>query len=169
MNEQKIKSEITNMRNKTFKEIEAILRKFDFNDQNMIASFVASLCGVDVADMLSVTHHANISQARWMYWYAQRYYTHDTYQRISERTMLDGHSFSLECICRDITKIMAIIESDDVWRRRWVVTKRMLKLLNDPMDYQPNDFSYNSQKYKVMLQVPRGTKENVEVEVVESK
>lgn len=164
-----IKQEISNMRNKSFKEIEAILRKFDYDSQDMISSFVASLCDVDIADMLSVTHNTQIAQARWLYWYTIRYFTHDTYKTISERTRLDGHSFTPENVGVCISKMSSLIETDDAWKRRWLLTKRMVRLLYDPHDYALSDFAYNSQRYKLMLQVPKGMKGNIEIEITEEK
>lgn len=169
INEKTMKSEIDSLRNKSFKEIEKILRRYDYNEQDMIATFVASLCDVDVADMLSVTNNAQISQARWLYWFALRYYTHDTYQSISERTKMDGHAFASAGIGVCIGKMSDLIETDDVWKRRWVVTRRMIRLMSDPNDYQLNDFSYNSQKYKLMLTVPKGMKGNIEIELNEKE
>ncbi len=164
------KKELAEMRSKTFKEIEEILRRYDYNEQDMIGSFVASLCDVDYADMLSASNNSHIAQARWLYWYAMRYFTHDTYYRISERTQLDGHRFTPESIGVCITKISALIEEDSVWKRRWVMTKRMIRLLQDPHDYQHSDFTNPMpMKYKLLLQVPKGESKNIEIEVVEQK
>lgn len=167
MNENAMKKEINSLREKSFKEIEKILGRYNFDEQDMIASFVASLCDVEVSDMLSVTNNTQIAQARWLYWFALRYYTHDTYQTISERTKLDGHAFAAAGIGMCITKMSNLIEQDDVWKRRWVVTRRMMRLLGDPHDYQLSDFAYNSQKYKLLLQVPKGEGNRVEVNVEE--
>lgn len=154
---------------KSFKEIEVILRRMDYDTQDMVSSFVASICNVDVADMLSSSNNLHLAQSRSLYWYAMRYLTKDTYQRISERSKLDGHAFSPESIAISIPKMTELIENDSVWKRRWVIVRRMLNLLQDPQNYNVSDFTNPSpQKYKILLQVPSGTRDDFEVSVVES-
>lgn len=168
-NEIQIKQEVANMRNKTFQEIETILRRYNYNDQDMLASFVSAICDVDYADMLSASNATHIAQARWLYWMALRYMTHDTYQRISERTQFDGHKFAPEGIGVGITKITNIIEEDETWKRRWLTTKRMIKLLTDPHDYPLNDFTVcNQEKKQLRIQVPKGELDKYDISIVES-
>lgn len=167
--ETKIKSEVSAMQKKTFAEIEEILRRYNYNEQDMIGSFVASICDVDYADMLSANNKSHVAQARWLYWMALRYFTRETYQRISERTTFDGHRFAPEGIGICITKMTELTETDEMWKRRWLTTKRMIKILRDPHDYQNSDFMYsgNQMRHKLFLQVPEGEAENYEVEIVE--
>lgn len=166
--DQEIKREWMDLRSKSFKEIERVLRKYDYDTQDMLASFVASICNVDVADMLSSCDKLHIAQSRWLFWYAMRYVTHETYERIAERTMICGNRFSSRAVGAGITKMNGMIDTNDEWKQRWMVIKRMVKLKEDPMSYYENDFSNpNPQKYKIMLQVPKALKGRVEVSIKE--
>lgn len=168
--ERTIQTEIKAVEDNTFQKIERVLNQCDYNGQDMIASFVASLCDVDVADMLSVSNDRYISMSRALYWYALRYYTHDSYQRISERTKIDGHCFNKDGIGIAITKISSVLETDALWRKRWIMIRRMIRLLCDAHDYPLSDFANPMpQKYKIYLQVPKGDKDNFEVEITEAK
>lgn len=168
--ENEIRKEWLDLRDKSFSEIEYVLRKYDFNAQDMLASFVASICGIDLAEMLSSSEKLHLAQSRWLYWYALRYMTHDTYERISERTMLGGCRFSPRAVGFGITKMGRMIDSEDVWKGRWMVIKRMIKLSQDPMSYYENDFSNPMpEKYKLMLRVPKSIKDKVEVVIQEEQ
>lgn len=166
--EKDFKDELSCLRRSTFKDIELVLRNYDYVSQDMLAGFVAAICDVDECDMLSSNDNAYVSQVRRFYWFALRYMTHDTYQRISERTALSGCRFTKDGIRKGIEAMGAIIENEPVWTGRWVVTKKMIKLMQDPHSYQINDFSATMpRKYKLTLCVPKEYKENVEVEIKE--
>ena len=72
-NDNEIKNEWGDLRKKSFKEIEMVLRKYDYDAQTMVASFCASICNVDVADMLSPSDNLYVKQTRWLYMFAIRY------------------------------------------------------------------------------------------------
>lgn len=166
--ENEFKKELLDLRRSTFKEIELVLKNYDYVSQDMLSSFVAAICDVDECDMLSSNDNAYISQTRRFYWYALRYMTHDTYQRISERTVLSGCRFTKDGIRKGIEMMSSMIESDPLWTGRWIITKKMIKLLQDPHSYQINDFSAPMpQKYKLSLSIPKEWKENVEIEIKE--
>lgn len=165
-NDKEIRQEFRSLKEKSFKEIEAVLRRYDYNAQTMLASFVASICDVDIADMLTSSGNTYITQCRALFWYAYRYMTHETHERISERTVLDGCRFTAETVRLSCSKIYTLIEENDMWRGRWLVTKRMIRLWQDPHDYYESDnVNPMPQKYKIFLRVPK----NAEVEIKKDK
>lgn len=161
--------QLLSMRDMSFKQIETILRNFNYDEQDMLQSFVAWICDVDVADMLSQSMKSELVKARYLYWYALRTMTGETYQKISERTVFDGFIFSKTGIRQGCESISEIIETNNIWKNRWIRVRRFIKLLADPHDYNLSEFAYNSQKYKLMLTVPKGMKENVEIELNEKE
>lgn len=165
-NDKEIKEDLKNLRCKSFQEIEYVLRKYDYNAQDMLSSFVASVCDIDIADMLTTGNQPYAAQARWLFWNAYRYMTHETYERISERTILDGCKFTSESVRTGIFKIQQLIEEDDTWKGRWLIIKRMIKLWRNPHDYYDSDNSNPMpMKYKVTMRVPQ----NIEVEIKKEK
>lgn len=162
--EKDYRKEWVNLQECSFKEIELVLRNYDYDSQNMLASFVASICDVDVADMLSASDNAYVSQVRWLYWYALRYMTQDSYQRISERTMLGGCKFTKDGIRKGCEKMNVLIETDDAWLKRWIVIKRMIKFKREPLSYQESDNANPMpKKYKVMVTMPDELKDKIDV------
>lgn len=165
-----IKNEWLKLERKSFKEIEQILQNFTFNEQVMVGSFVATLCGVDYSDLFVENKRQQNTHARWLYWYAIRYMTGETYERISVRTYFDGCRFSGQNIGIGISKMNKMIGTEYEWKRRWKIIKHFIDLKEDPESYHENDFSNPmSMKYKLSLNVPKGMKKNIEVEVKEDK
>lgn len=169
-NDNEIKNEWGDLRKKSFKEIEMVLRKYDYDAQTMVASFCASICNVDVADMLSPSDNLYVKQTRWLYMFAIRYMTHETYDAIAKRMMIDGCTITKDGVRKGIERMAELIDNDDTWLGRWVVIKRMIKLKNNPHDYPLSDFTDPMpEKYKVTISVPKGMGKNIEVDVKENK
>lgn len=98
---------------------------------NKMAEFVASACGVDKDMMLNDCDKLFVAQARWLYWYAIRYMTNDTYEKIAERTALQGHSFASSSIGLCINKMSQLIESNPLWEHRWAIIKNIARIWMD--------------------------------------
>ena len=89
MNCQKLKNDFINMKDKTLKEVCDILRKYDMNWEISLSYFVASLFGVDRADMLSKDRSKDIVYARWFYWYVLRKVCKKDYETIAQEVSID--------------------------------------------------------------------------------
>lgn len=151
------------MKNKlSLTDIEIALKNEYYDANNKLRVFVANLCGIDSADILSVTDAPHIFQARWLYWYAMRYMTHDTYDRLSEITKIDGHRFGLRCIAKGVAQINELIESDSTWRIRWKKVKDFIKEMQRD-DERENELL--TQKHKIVINVPYEIKNNIEIEI----
>lgn len=127
----------------------AALRGYENDIQNYLAHIVASLCNVDVKDMLTDCNTLGVSQARWLYWYAYRLMTHNTYNKISEQTSkYYGKRFTQAAVANGITKISQIIEKEPIWEKRWMVVKKIIK--------QQQDFMFGFEKQPIKIVVPKG-------------
>ena len=129
--ENELSSEWLRLQRETVNEIEQVVRKVDFNTMNILAIAVAGLCDVDVADMLSSSNRLHISQSRWLFWYALRWYSNDTYTQISEKTAFDGHRFGFRSVADGITKMSDLIDIDHAWKNRWVIIKKIIKSIKE--------------------------------------
>lgn len=167
-NDNEIRKEWMDLQRKSFKEIEAVLRKYDYNAQTMLATFCASICDVDYADLFVDSKESHKVHSRWLYMYALRYMTHEPYDKIARRMTIDGCKFTLDGVRKSTEKMGDMIENDLTWRNRWVVIKRMIKLWQNPHDYPLSDNADQlPQKYKLTLHVPKEMKDGVEVEIKE--
>lgn len=120
---------------------------------NHLARFVASLCDISVEDMMSNMKSNYCSQARWLHWYALRYMTNETYEKISARTVYNGHKFTLRGVALGIEKMGKMIDANTVWKKRWTILKRIIKM------YRSNE----AENY-IKIQITKPIGAHVEVE-----
>lgn len=137
-------------------EIAAILRRYDYSPLTMLGWYVSSICDIDFSDMLSSSDKTHIAQSRWLFWYAYRYMTNETYEQIAQRCAIDGCAFSCESVRVGCSKMSVLIERDFMWRRRWEVIKDIIKLGNEALN-EVNE----SKKRKITLNISDG----IEVEI----
>ena len=163
-----IKQEWEDLHDKSFREIDAVLRKYDYNALTMLSSFVAGICDVDTADLLTSSANMYISQCRALFWYAYRHMTQDTYERISKKTAIEGCRFSHDTVRKACEKMKELINSDPHWKGRWINVRRFIRLKDDPHSCQMSDTANPfPQKYKLMLHVPIEIKDQIEIEIKE--
>ena len=82
--DEQIKSDWEHLENDNVSKACEYLRRYQGDIEDYVADIVASLCNVDVDKMLSDTSVAYFAQARWLYWYAIRYMTNDTYDTLPQ-------------------------------------------------------------------------------------
>ena len=163
-----IRQECGELNMKTSNEIEAVLRKYDYNTMTMLLSFVASICDVNAADLLTSSANIYMSQCRALFWYAYRYITQETYDRISKKTAFEGCAFSPDAVRKACEKIAELINSDMQWKGRWINVKRFIRL-KEEMDesLNPDNSDPFSQKHKLTLYVPKEIRDKIEIEIKE--
>lgn len=127
--DEQIKSDWERLENDNIEKACEYLRRYEGDIEDYVAEIVASLCNVDVDKMLSDTSVAYLAQARWLYWYALRYMTNETYDKIAERTMSKTpYRFTPNGIGQSINKMSAMIVNEPIWTKRWIILKRIIKL-----------------------------------------
>lgn len=118
-----------------------LLDKYNYDILNNLVCFVASLCNLDPVDMLSVSDKIYISQSRWLLWYAHRYMTHESYEKIAERTCMEGHVFNTRSVAAGIEKMAHIIETEEIWQKRWAIIKKIIKLWREDKTEENNEIT----------------------------
>ena len=106
-----------------------LLRQHESRIEDYMADIVASLCNVDCAEMLTNSSVAYLAQARWLYWYAIRYMTNETYDKIAMRTTAkSGCKFTPNGIGQSINKMALLVAQEPIWIKRWTIIKHIIKL-----------------------------------------
>ena len=106
-----------------------LLRQHESRIEDYMADIVASLCNVDCAEMLTNSSVAYLAQARWLYWYAIRYMTNETYDKIAIRTTAkSGCKFTPNGIGQSINKMALLVAQEPIWVKRWTIIKHIIKL-----------------------------------------
>ena len=104
-----------------------------------LADFIASLCNVEKEKMFSNCNNLDVAQARWLFWYAYRYMTNETYEKIGKLSgELYGKTFTKVGVAASVNKMYELIENGGIWRKRWLIVKRIIKISNTLIEEQEN-------------------------------
>ena len=138
-----------------------LLRKYSDNIELYIADIVASLCNVDVNEMFDKSNEITLAQARWLYWHSIRYLTNDTYDKIARRTNHErGCSYMPNSIGQCINKMSALIEQEPMWKKRWTIIKRIIRLIQSEDDC-------NSVDNTITINIPKEMKRKLNLKIEE--
>lgn len=135
MTEEEIKQKLEENERTTIISVCDMLKNYEVRIATYLADFVAAICDVDKERMFSNDNHLDVAQARWLYWYAYRYMTSETYEKIgklSER--MYGKAFTKVGVAASVNKMYALIEQQPIWRKRWTIIKRIIKQCENVID-----------------------------------
>ena len=137
MTEEEIKQTLESDERNAMQLVCDILSNHEKSISMYLADFVASLCSVDKERMFSACNDIDVAQARWLYFYAYRYMTNDTYEKIGKLSgELYGKKFTKVGVAASVNKMYTLIEQQPIWRKRWTIVKRIIKLQNK-MVFEP--------------------------------
>jgi hypothetical protein len=141
-------------------DILTAVRQHEMDIMTYLADTVASLCNIERNDMLRACSEAHLAQPRWLFWYAYRYMTGETLEKVSEMTeRCCGHRFTPNGIGQCVNKMSQMISSEPMWTKRWTIIKRIIKL-------RDTDVKKNSDN-TITITVPRELKDIINIEIKE--
>jgi chromosomal replication initiation ATPase DnaA len=135
MTEEEIKNELADNERIAMKCVCDTLLNYEGRVRNYLADFVASLCNVEKDKMFSENNSLDVAQARWLFWYAYRYMTGETYEKIG-RLSHDtyGKTFTKVGVASSVNKMSVMIEQQPIWKKRWAIVKRIIRITNSLID-----------------------------------
>lgn len=137
MTEEEIRANLEENERITMTCINDTLRNYEGRIRIYLAQFVASVCNVDVDKMFSENNCLDVAQARWLFWYAYRYMTGETYEKIGKLSEpIYGKRFTKVGVAASVNKMYTLIEQQPIWRKRWTIIKRIIKMQNE-IDFEP--------------------------------
>jgi hypothetical protein len=134
-----------------------VIRSYEYDIYDYLAETVAALCDVDVDVMLSGSEKVYVSQARALFWYAYRYMTNETYEKIANMTSR-YHTFARVSVGQSINKMGVMIENEPLWRKRWVIIKSIIKL---------RDQDTNTVVDTITITIPKHLRDKVSINIKE--
>lgn len=134
-NDNQLQADIQEIDNETIERVCSILRSYNKKTSAYLANIVAAICDVDSQEMLIDTKHLYNSHARWFYWYAYRYMTNESYDSIARKHEC-FRKFTESCVGICISKISMMIDQESIWKKRWVLVKRVIKAILHNNDNQ---------------------------------
>jgi len=163
MNEDKIKAEIESAEAENISAVCDMLKEQGRDILSRLADIVASMCDVNKEDLLEKKKLSlHVSQSRWLYWYTYRQMTHEPYNKMAERLGKSGYGFHPMSIQVAVNKMSMLISGDTIWKKRWIMLKRIIRIYNDATETAieiPND---EQQTVKVIIQKPK----NIKIDIV---
>jgi len=126
--EEEVKQSLERNEDMLMQNVYDAINQFNGDTKKHLAKVVASLCDVNENQMFSKSKTLGIVQARWLFFYAYRYMTNDTYEKIgkvSESIFED--CFSKMGVAKGVYKMSNLIEHQPVWRKRWNIIKHLIK------------------------------------------
>lgn len=143
MSKDEVKERMQQIGDETVNKACDLLRAYNRRCDEYLAEIVASVCDVNVEDLLCDTKHIRNSHARWLYWYAYRYMTRESYKTISER-----HSkykrFTEGGVGISIARMNIMIDQEPIWKKRWLIIRNILRAIEDEsMEYETTTLTLN--------------------------
>ena len=128
INDEVVKKEWENIDNSDIGIVCDLLKKHERRIPDYLADCVASICDVDKTKMMIEQKNANTTHARWLFWYAYRYMSHDAFIQIKEITKRYGKEYTEQSIALSVNKMRDMIANETIWTKRWLLIKRIIKL-----------------------------------------
>lgn len=139
--------------------LEAV-RRHEIDIMTYLADTVASLCNIERKEMLKSSSEEHLSKPRWLFWYAYRYMTGETLEKISEMTTrCGGHRFTPNGIGQCVNKMSKMISTEPMWVKRWTIIKRIIKIRESVTE--------NKSEGTITITLPKELKDIINIEVKE--
>jgi chromosomal replication initiation ATPase DnaA len=154
MTEKQLKEELEKNDVLVVQNICNTLSSHDVNIVKNLADFVASLCNVSKEKMFSSCIDIDVSHARWLFFYAYRYMTNDTYKKIGEMTeKVHGKRFSQIGIAKCVSMMEQLMEQHQVWKKKWLIIRKIIKEVNCNENFE----------YTITVNIPDELKDKIKV------
>lgn len=137
-----------------YKDLANLLQKHDHDLTMLLATSVASVCNVEVQQMLSTQRKEPYVQARWLMFYALRYAYNCTYEYIAKMTAFKDCKYTYIAVSNGVEKMAAMIAYEPTWKRRWDIIKHLIKQVQGEENVMPKN-------QKIVITVPK----DIEVEI----
>lgn len=157
-NVDEIKKSWTNIDDLVVRNVCEHLYGYNYDLLNNLLYFVSALCNIQPVDILSVSDKIHVSQARWLLWYAYRYMTHESYERISDYMCIEGHRFNTRSVAAGIEKMAKLIEQETLWGKRWHIIKSIIKIWKNNKTTEI--------KKDVVITIPKDSDINIKVKQI---
>ena len=141
------------------------VKNYERDIQDYLAELVASQCDLDMSEMMTKDDRIHCNHARWLFWYAYRHMTNDTFEHLSQITERYGRKFSHQGINSAVNKMSNLIADNTIWTKRWTVLKRIIKMRDHATEF---DFGQTSPypTDRISIIVPQELKSKIEISYI---
>lgn len=139
-----------------------LVRSYERDIQDYLADLVASLCDLTVSDMMVKDERLHCNHARWLFWYAYRHMTNDTFEHLSQITERYGRKYSFQGINLAVNKMSMLIADNTIWTKRWTILKQLIKTRDRSQEFDFNQCP-KAPTDKVTITIPQELKSKIEI------
>lgn len=159
-NNEQIKADFTNIDNDSLKKGLYYLGLYEKSIQEYLVDVVAALCGIEKEKMLTDGNVLKSAHARWLYWYAYRYLSNESYDKIADITYgICGKRFTKQAIGHCISRMSIMVEEEPLWKKRWTIIKRIIKLRDVDNDKKVDN--------TITINIPKELREQITIKIQE--
>lgn len=113
----------------TIEEVCKRLQGYTQDITHTLVELVASLCDITKEELLRDKKHLASKHARWLYWYAYRQLTNESYETMSQRFKQYGR-FPANSIGWAVANMSMMIASGTIWTKRYAMIKKVIRAAN---------------------------------------
>lgn len=136
------------------------VKRHEMDIMEYLAATVASLCNIELKDMLKLSSEEHLAKPRWLFWYAYRYMTGETLEKVAEMTArCGGHRFTPNSIGQCVNKMSQMISSEPTWTKRWTIVKRIIKIRDSVTDKKSDG--------TITITIPKELRDIINIEIKE--
>ena len=159
VSDEKIRKDLASLDSENLEQALYYIGRCGMAINDYLADVIASLCGISAKEMLSDTNATHLAQPRWLYWYAYRYMTGESFLKMTKVLKVGSKTFTEKGIQGGVEKMSAMIESEPIWGKRWSIVKRIIKL---------NEETKENISDTIVINVPKNIKDKVNI-VIKTK
>lgn len=141
------------------------VKSYERNIQDYLAEVIAALCELDLNDMMTKADRVHCNHARWLFWYAYRHMTNDTFEHMSQITDRYGRKFAHQSINSAVNKMSSLIADNTIWTKRWLFVRRVIKARDQSTEID-FDYAAKTPTDRVTITIPQELKSKIEINYI---
>ena len=159
---EEIKERLEEKQSNWGEELKVLLNKHDKNALESLLDCVAWVCGVERDELKNGTT-LYCSQTRWLLWFAYRFFSAETYERIGDVMKEIGLDYSNDGIRKGVAKMSNLIDYEQTWKKKWAVVKQFIISIDETVQDNATWFS----KHKIVVGIPKELINKIQIEIKE--
>lgn len=156
VNDENVKEKWDSIDHENLEKAFFYLKKSNVDIKDYLAEIVANLCDINTEDIMIKSMASHIVKPRWLYWFAYRYVTRESYVQMAYSLNINGKKFTPSGIMYGVGCMSTLIDTEPLWNRRWTNIKRIIKLK------EQNDKQIDN---TIVIQVPKDLKGKINITI----
>jgi len=88
---------------------------------SQLVELVSEVCDVSIEEIFAEEKRVHCVHARWLYWYALRYITGESYEIISRPRYFCTRKYTSNAVGVGVKNIGEMMAREPLWHKRWIL------------------------------------------------